>query len=141
MKARLFLILIFTTLLVVLLTNGSSDLIPAKEILVFDKKITLNTELTISLIVLSALLGVFFIGVIERLFLILIFIALLVVLLTNGSSDLIPPRETLVFDKKITLNTELIISLIILFTLLGIFSIGVIERLFFSKGKEKRKKQ
>ena len=68
MKARLFLILIFATLLVVLLTNGSSDLIPAKEILVFDKKITLNTELTISLIVLSALLGVFFIGVVERFF-------------------------------------------------------------------------
>ena len=68
MKARLFLILIFTALLVVLLTNGSSDLIPAKEILVFDKKITLNTELTISLIVLSVLLGIFFIGVIERLF-------------------------------------------------------------------------
>ena len=68
MKARLFLILIFTTLLVVLLTNGSSDLITAKEILVFDKKITLNTELTISLIVLSVLLGVLFIGVIERLF-------------------------------------------------------------------------
>ena len=68
MKARLFLILILTTLLVVLLTNGSSDLIPAKEILVFDKKITLNTELTISLIVLSVLLGVLFIGVIERLF-------------------------------------------------------------------------
>jgi len=68
MKTRLFLILIFTTLLVVLLTNGSSDLIPAKEILVFDKKITLNTELTISLIVLSVLLGIFFIGVIERLF-------------------------------------------------------------------------
>ena len=68
MKARLFLILIFTTLLVVLLTNGSSDLIPAREILVFDKKITLNTELTISLIVLSVLLGIFFIGVIERLF-------------------------------------------------------------------------
>ena len=68
MKARLFLILIFTTLLVVLLTNGSSDLIPAKEILVFDKKITLNTELIISLIVLNVLLGIFFIGVIERLF-------------------------------------------------------------------------
>ena len=76
-----------------------------------------------------------------RLFLILIFTTLLVVLLTNGSSDLIPPKETLVFDKKITLNTELIISLIILFTLLGIFSIGVIERLFFSTGKEKQKKQ
>ena len=74
-----------------------------------------------------------------RLFLILIFIALLVVLLTNGSSDLIPPRETLVFDKKITLNTELIISLIVLFTLLGIFSIGVIERLFFSRKKRNKR--
>ena len=74
-----------------------------------------------------------------RLFLILIFITLLVVLLTNGSSDLIPAREILVFDKKITLNTELIISLIILCTLLGIFFIGVIERLFFSRKKEKQK--
>ena len=74
-----------------------------------------------------------------RLFLILIFIALLVVLLTNGSSDLITPRETLVFDKKITLNTELVISLIVLCTILGIFSIGVIERLFFSKRKAKQK--
>ena len=68
MKARLFLILIFTTLLVVLLTNGSSDFIATKEILVFDKNITLNTELTISLIVLFVLLGIFLIGVIERLF-------------------------------------------------------------------------
>ena len=76
-----------------------------------------------------------------RLFLILIFTTLLVVLLTNGSSDLIPPKEILVFDKKITLNTELIISLIVLCTLLGIFFIGVIERLFFSTGKEKQKKQ
>ena len=76
-----------------------------------------------------------------RLFLILIFIALLVVLLTNGSSDLIPPRETLVFDKKITLNTELTISLIVLSALLGVFFIGVVERLFFSTGKEKQKKR
>jgi len=68
MKARLFLILIFSTLLVVLSTNGLSDLIPSKEVLVVDKKITLNTELIISLIVLGVLLGVFFIGVIERLF-------------------------------------------------------------------------
>ena len=76
-----------------------------------------------------------------RLFLILIFAALLVVLLTNGSSDLIPAKEILVFDKKITLNTELTISLIILNVLLGVFFIGVIERLFFSTGKEKQKKQ
>ena len=68
MKARLFLILIFSTLLVVLSTNGLSDLIPSKEVLVVDKNITLDTELIISLIVLGVLLGVFFIGVIERLF-------------------------------------------------------------------------
>ena len=74
-----------------------------------------------------------------RLFLILIFITILVVLLTNGSSDLIPPIEILISDKKITLNTELIISLIILGTLLGVFSVGVIERLFFSARKEKQK--
>ena len=74
-----------------------------------------------------------------RLFLILIFTTLLVVLLTNGSSDLIPAKEILVFDKKITLNTEVIISLVVLGTLLGVFSIGVIEKLFFSKRKEKQK--
>ena len=74
-----------------------------------------------------------------RLFLILILTTLLVVLLTNGSSDLIPAKEILVFDKKITLNTEVIISLVVLGTLLGVFSIGVIEKLFFSKRKEKQK--
>ena len=74
-----------------------------------------------------------------RLFLILIFTTILGVLLTNGSSDLIPPRVILVSDKKITLNTEVIISLIVLGTLLGVFSIGVIEKLFFSTRKEKQK--
>ena len=74
-----------------------------------------------------------------RLFLILIFITILVVLLTNGSSDLIPPIEILISDKKITLNTELIISLIVLSVLLGVFFIGVIERLFFTTGKEKKR--
>ena len=76
-----------------------------------------------------------------RLFLILIFSALLVVLLTNGISDLIPPKEVLVLDKKITLNTELIISLIVLGSLLGVFFIGVIEKLFFSTRKGNQKDQ
>ena len=73
-----------------------------------------------------------------RLFLILIFITILGVLLTNESSDLIPPKEIFVSDKKITLNTEIIISLIVLGTLLGVFIIGVIEKLFFSTRKEKQ---
>ena len=76
-----------------------------------------------------------------RLFLILIFSALLVVLLTNGISNLIPPKEVLVLDKKITLNTELIISLIVLGSLLGVFFIGVIEKLFFSTRKGNQKDQ
>ncbi len=68
MKARLFLILIFCTISIVLVTNGSYDLIPSKEIFILNKRLILNTELIISLIVLGTLLGVFFIGVIERLF-------------------------------------------------------------------------
>ena len=76
-----------------------------------------------------------------RLFLILIFSTLSVVLLTNGSSDLIPPKDVFVLDEEITLNTEMIISLIVLGTLLGVFFIGAIERLFFSVRKEKQKDQ
>ena len=76
-----------------------------------------------------------------RLFLILIFFTILIVIVTNGSYDLINPIEVLVFDKKITLNTELTISLIVLGTLLGVLFIGLIEKIFFSKGNEKRQDQ
>ena len=50
------------------MTNGLYDLINPIEVLVFDKKVILNTELTTSLIVLSTLLGVLFIGLIEKIF-------------------------------------------------------------------------
>ena len=76
-----------------------------------------------------------------RLFLILIFFTILIVIVTNGSYDLINPIEVLVFDKKIILNTELTISLIVLGTLLGVLFIGLIEKIFFSKGNEKQKDQ
>ena len=76
-----------------------------------------------------------------RLFLILFFATLLLVLLTNGAFDLIPPEEILVFDKTIIINTELIFSLTVLSTLLGVFFIGIVERLFFSRRKEKPKDQ
>ena len=49
-----------------------------------------------------------------------------------------PQYSIFVSDKKITLNTEIIISLIVLGTLLGVFIIGVIEKLFFSTRKEKQ---
>ena len=76
-----------------------------------------------------------------RLFLILIFFTILIVIVTNGSYDLINPIEVLVFDKKIILNTELTISLIVLGALLGVLFIGLIEKIFFSKGNEKQKDQ
>jgi len=76
-----------------------------------------------------------------RLFLILIFFTILIVIVTNGSYDLINPIEVLVFDKKIILNTELIISLIVLGTLLGVLFIGLIEKIFFSKGNKKQEDQ
>ena len=76
-----------------------------------------------------------------RLFLILIFFTILIVVVTNESYDLISPIEVLVFDKKIILNTELTISLIVLGTLLGVLFIGLIEKIFFSKGNEKQEDQ
>ena len=76
-----------------------------------------------------------------RLFLILIFFTILIVMVTNGSYDLINPIEVLVFDKKIILNTELTISFIVLGTLLGVLFIGLIEKIFFSKGNEKKEDQ
>ena len=76
-----------------------------------------------------------------RLFLILIFFTILIVIVTNGSYDLINPIEVLVFDKKIILNTELIISLIVLGTLLGVLFIGLIEKIFFTKGNKKQEDQ
>ena len=76
-----------------------------------------------------------------RLFLILIFFTILIVIVTNGSYDLINPIEVLVFDKKIILNTELTISLIVLGTLLGVLFIGLIEKIFFLKGNEKKEDQ
>lgn len=73
-----------------------------------------------------------------RLFLILIFFSILIVIVTNGLYDLINPIEVLVFDKKVILNTELTISLIVLSTLLGVLFIGMIEKIFFSKSNEKQ---
>ena len=73
-----------------------------------------------------------------RLFLILIFFSILIVIVTNGLYDLINPIEVLVFDKKFILNTELTTSLIVLSTLLGVLFIGLIEKIFFSKSNEKQ---
>ena len=45
---------------------------------------------------------------------------------------------TLISNKEINVNTEIIISLIVLITLMFLFLIGGIEKLFFYKNKEKK---
>lgn len=75
-----------------------------------------------------------------RLVLFLIFTSTLGVLLTNGKSDLFLAQEILILGKTITLNSEIIISLIILCTLIWVLLLGIVDRLiFFRKGKIKER--
>ena len=76
-----------------------------------------------------------------RLLLLLIFLCLLTVLLTNGVFNLFSAREILFLNKQLTLNSELIISLIALSTLLFILVVGVIERIFFTEREDKPKEK
>ena len=76
-----------------------------------------------------------------RLLLLLIFLCLLTVLLTNGVFNLFSSREILFLNKQLTLNSELIISLISLSTLLFVLVVGVIERIFFTKRRNKPKEK
>jgi hypothetical protein len=57
-----------------------------------------------------------------RLFLILIFISLLMVLLTNDATSLFNPIELTLFEKKIQLNSEIVVALIMLSTLIIVLS-------------------
>ena len=53
MKARLLLILIFFSTLTVVLTNGKSTLFASQSLIILNKTIILNSEMIISLIVLT----------------------------------------------------------------------------------------
>ena len=75
-----------------------------------------------------------------RLLLFLIFSCILTVLATNGKSNLFSVNKVIIMSKEITLNTELIVSLIIFFTLMGILLIGILEKLFFSEKLNMKKK-
>ena len=74
-----------------------------------------------------------------RLFLGLIFFAILLVLLTNGKVNLLNPFEVILFQKSVEINSEMIVALIMLSTLVGGFFIGVLNRLLFYKGNKKSK--
>ena len=74
-----------------------------------------------------------------RLFLGLIFFAILFVLLTNGKMNLLNPFEVILFQKSVEINSEMIVALIMLSTLVGVFFIGVLNRLLFYKDNKKSK--
>ena len=68
MKARLILILIFFSTLTVVLTNGKSTLFVSQSLIILNKTINLNSEMVISLIVLSTLISVLILGIIDKVF-------------------------------------------------------------------------
>ena len=57
---------------------------------------------------------------------------------TKDKYEIFKSFTTLIFNKEITVNTEIIISMIVLITLIFLLLIGGIEKLFFHKNKEKK---
>ena len=76
-----------------------------------------------------------------RLFLILIFLCITLVITFNDSLDLFPPTEIEFLKKEIIVNSEMMISFIAFFTLIFVLSIGIVEKLFFSRRAGKNKEQ
>ena len=78
-----------------------------------------------------------------RLFLILIFLCITLVITFNDSLDLFPPTEIEFLKKEIIVNSEMMISFIAFFTLIFVLCIGIVEKLFFSRraGKKKGKEK
>jgi hypothetical protein len=78
-----------------------------------------------------------------RLFLILIFLCITLVITFNDSLNLFSPTKIELLNKEIIVNSEMMISFIALFTLIFVLCIGVVEKLFFSRraGKKKGKEE
>ena len=73
-----------------------------------------------------------------RLFLILLFLCLSAVMFMKDKYEIFNSFTTLVSNKEINVNTEIIILLIVLITLIFLLLIGGIEKLFSYKNKEKK---
>jgi uncharacterized BrkB/YihY/UPF0761 family membrane protein len=74
-----------------------------------------------------------------RLFLILIFISLLMVLLTNDATSLFNPIDITLFEKKIQLNSEIVVALTMLSTLIIVLVVGLLNRIFFYPDSKKER--
>tara|TARA_B100001175_G_scaffold244080_1_gene210567 strand:- start:618 stop:863 length:246 start_codon:yes stop_codon:yes gene_type:complete len=78
-----------------------------------------------------------------RLFLILIFLCITLVITFNDSLNLFSPTKIEFLNKEIIVNSEMMISFIAFFTLIFVLCIGTVEKLFFSRraGKKKGKEE
>ena len=76
-----------------------------------------------------------------RLYLISIIIATIVSLFSYGKLNIFRETNIKFLNKEILLNSEMIISLIILLTLLSVLIIGLIDKLFFTKKIKNGKKE
>ena len=78
-----------------------------------------------------------------RLFLILIFLCITLVITFNDSLNLFSSTEIEFLNKEIMVNSEMMISFIAFFTLIFVLCIGVVEKIFFSSraGKKKGKEE
>ena len=78
-----------------------------------------------------------------RLFLILIFLSITLVITFNDSLNLFSPTKIEFLNKELIVNSEMMIFFIAFFTLIFVLCIGVVEKLFFSRrpGKEEGKEK
>ena len=78
-----------------------------------------------------------------RLFLILIFLCITLVITFNDSLNLFSPTKIDFLNKEIIVNSEMMISFIAFFTLIFVLCIGIVERSYFSQkelGKRREKR-
>ena len=74
-----------------------------------------------------------------RLFLILIFLCITLVITFNDSLNLFSPTKIEFLNKEIIVNSEMMISFIAFFTLIFVLCIGIVEKVFFLRGTGKSK--
>ena len=76
-----------------------------------------------------------------RLFLILIFLSITLVITFNDSLNLFSATKIEFLNKEIIVNSEMMISFIVFFTLIFVLCIGLVERLFFSRRANKKREK
>lgn len=76
-----------------------------------------------------------------RLFLFLLILALTTVIYTNDRYEIFNPIGIEINQKEVLLNSEILIALIVLCTLLVVLIIGLVEKVFFLRKTKKGEKE